>query len=278
MGRGDEVMALGQAEAHWLDTGTPALIVGADGRPRWDDVWAGHPAVLHPDRAASAAARIANGPGARPYIAGWQTADGQPRAIYSSWRARNHLATLCLSAGERAAGAALRARRGSYVVVEPHVKAGASPNKDWGRDRYQEVVRLLPDVRFVQLGVDGPWLQGVETVLTPTYRAACGILAAAEGYLGPEGGLHHAAAALRRPAVVIYGSFISPMTTGYPFHWNLTGMDALAATHAPCGRWAPCANCARALDSIRPEDVAEAVREMLHLEPAAPRGETTHAL
>lgn len=177
----------------------------------------------------------------------------------------------------------MRARLGPYVVVEPNVKVGASPNKDWGRDRYQEVVRSLPDVRFVQLGAhsDGPWLRGVESLLTPTYRAACGILAAAEGYLGPEGGLHHAAAALRRPAVVIYGSFISPMTTGYPFHWNLTGMDGLepAGRHAPCGRWAPCASCARALDSIQPEDVAEAVREMLHFEPVpVPRGDTTHAL
>lgn len=283
MGFGDEILALGQAQSVWERTGRRALIVGRDGRPRWSEVWDRHPAVVHPDHAEHGHERVVNGPHARPCIERWETDGGKPRAIYSGWRARDHIASLRMSYGEFSAGADLRARLGPYVVVEPHVKAGASPNKDWGIERYRVVRDLLSGVRFVQVGPenmpDRSWLlRGVDYVVTPTFRDACGVLASAAGYLGPEGGLHHAAAALRRPAVVIFGTFISPMNTGYPFHWNLTGLDAFSVGHAPCGRWAPCDNCARALDSIRPEDVAEAVGEMLQLEPNPPRGEVTHAL
>jgi hypothetical protein len=45
--------------------------------------------------------------------------------------------------------------------------------------------------------------------------------------ISPEGGLHHAAAALGVRAVVIFGGFISPATTGYELHTNLfTGGQA----------------------------------------------------
>ena len=36
-----------------------------------------------------------------------------------------------------------------------------------------------------------------------------------------EGGLHHAAAALGMPAVVLFGGMISPRNTGYDVHVNL---------------------------------------------------------
>ncbi len=85
------------------------------------------------------------------------------------------------------------------------------------------------------------------------------MLSHAQAYLGPEGGLHHAAAALRVRAVVIFGSFISPETTGYPFHANCYVADA----HAPCGRWGDCAGCRAAMDAISPELVARTLNHLL---------------
>lgn len=285
MGAGDELMAMGRAQEHYERTGQRVVVIDVYGNARWHEAWDAHPAIVHPDRAEHGHHRLLDAPFARPYITSWVKEPGGPRAIYNDWRVRDHLGRMHLRPEELRLGRELAAG-GPFAVVEPRVKRGASPNKDWGVARYQRLLALLPQVRFVQMGPeaepDPMWkLRGAQYVQTPSFRDACGVLAAAAGYVGPEGGMSHAAAALRRPAVVIFGSYVSPMTTGYPFHWNLTGMDGLAPAgrHAPCGRWAPCDDCARALASIRPEDVAEAVGEMLQIEPVpVPRGDTTHAL
>jgi ADP-heptose:LPS heptosyltransferase len=88
-------------------------------------------------------------------------------------------------------------------------------------------------------------------------RQASAVLAGAALLISPEGGLHHAAAALGLRAVVIFGGFISPATTGYDLHRNFfTGGQA-------CGMRLACAHCAEAMARITPEEVAAAAREQL---------------
>jgi len=70
-----------------------------------------------------------------------------------------------------------------------------------------------------------------------------------------EGGLHHAAAALGRPAVVIFGHFIDPEVTGYHGHKNLRG-----GAVGMCGSWSSCPECVRAMEAITPEVVVDAWR------------------
>ena len=207
MGYGDELMAMGEAESIRRATGARVLIVDQNGAPRWSPVWENHPAVARSEKELHRA-RLTNCPGHRPYIKEWVTADGAAMAIYSDWRSRDNLGHLVLSPAETDLGLELRSKIGPFIVIEPHVRKNASPNKDWGFDRYQELVRKLPDLRFVQLGEDSRPLEGVLRVRTASFRDACGVLAQAEAYVGPEGGMHHAAAALRRPAAVIFGSFI----------------------------------------------------------------------
>jgi ADP-heptose:LPS heptosyltransferase len=60
-------------------------------------------------------------------------------------------------------------------------------------------------------------------------------LSRAIGYLGPEGGMHHASAAVGVPAVVIFGGYISPKVTGYEGHINL-----FTGTGLGCGNSQPC--------------------------------------
>lgn len=258
MGYGDELMALGEAESIYRATGARVLIVDRQGAPRWSPVWENHPAVA---RSADELhrTRLVNGPGCRPYIKEWTTADGAAMAVYSGWRSRDNLGHLVLSTAERDLGLELRAKTGPYVVIEPHVRGNASPNKDWGFERYQELVAKMPETRFVQLGADVRPLEGAVRVRTASFRDACGVLAQADAYVGPEGGLHHAAAALRRRAAVIFGSFISPETTGYSFHLNFFVGDQ----HAPCGRWAPCAACKAALERVLVADVVRGLRSVL---------------
>jgi len=97
---------------------------------------------------------------------------------------------------------------------------------------------------------------GAVTVTTATFREALGVLAAAALYVGVEG-LHHGAAAVGVPAVVLMGHFANVAAVGYPDHANL------AAPSGGCGRWARCPECAAWAAALEPEAVATAARGIL---------------
>jgi hypothetical protein len=148
------------------------------------------------------------------------------------------------------------------IIIEPTVKpmgACDGQNKQWPMDRYLAVAKALSRMgeRPMSLGADGiisyPELP---RLVTPTFREALLVLASAKLYIGPEGGLHHAAAALGIPAVVIFGGFNSPASTGYPWHANLT------AGGEPCGTIAACPHCAEAMRSISVDRVLLAALQM----------------
>jgi len=150
-----------------------------------------------------------------------------------------------------------------FILVEPNVKAVA-PNKQWPFNRYQALVNGLRadhhDVRVVQLVSNGQTLEGVETLRTPSFRQALAVLSNASLYVGPEGGLHHGAAALDVPAVVIFGGYIHPMTTGYATHTNI--YDPTGAE--PCGiAGRPCPHCQRVMNSISIDLVRRGVEQLL---------------
>lgn len=163
------------------------------------------------------------------------------------------------SAGEKQAGE--RAGKG-FVLIEPNVEAGkiGVVNKDWGFARYQKVTDLLrrDGHRIVQFryGKTGRMLQGAEAVGTKDFRDALSVLANASLYVGPEGGLHHGAAAVGIPAVVIFGSWIPPQVTGYDTHTNIASGKA-------CGSLSPCQHCRDALDAITVEQVYQAAKDHL---------------
>lgn len=247
MGIGDEIMAAGRAMKLSRRLGVPVRITNAQGQTRYHPVWEGNPYITLNDSAPP----LVDCGGHRAYIAYPFTADGHG---YTLWRARDEPARLYLNEaelefGDRVAGA------GDFVVIEPHIKAGANVNKRW--DRWQELVDMLPGVRFVQMGPPGtPMLRGVTPVVTPSFRAACGVLASARALVASEGGLHHAAAALGVRAVVIFGGSPSAKATGYDSHLNIGGDD-------PCGRWKPCRHCAEKMAAITPEIVAKSLQSIL---------------
>ena len=144
------------------------------------------------------------------------------------------------------------------VVIEPSVPSfkSVAPNKSWGSERYQEVARELFKAGHlvVQIVHSGSALRLDRAVPIPakTYRQAAAMLKRADLVICPEGGFHHAAAAVGTRAVVIFGGFIPPQVTGYDFHVNLIGN----ATHF-CGGLHPCNHCRSALDSITVKDVVD---------------------
>lgn len=151
-----------------------------------------------------------------------------------------------------------------FVLIESRVPEHKScaPNKIWPRDRYQQVADLLARQghRVIQFssGNRSTILRDVAYVRAGTFRDACAILAGACMYVGPEGGLHHAAAALGVPGVVLFGGFIPPSVTGYEIHKNLTGNSKEA-----CGSLYACKHCADAMRSISVDEVLQAVGERI---------------
>lgn len=150
-----------------------------------------------------------------------------------------------------------------FVVIEPNVPTWktVATNKQWPVDRYDQVALQLRiaghDV--VQFAYGQGWrIAAARQVKTDSFRLGLAVLARAALYIGPEGGLHHGAAAVGVPAVVLFGGFIPPQVTGYAMHTNLTG-GAEA-----CGSLSACPHCRAAMARISVEEVLAAAQS--HLE------------
>lgn len=248
MGWGDEIIVTGLARRMQRRDPRPVRVLDRKGRARWSDIWSGNPRLAAPGP--GVAQVLASGPGLRPYIA----RETATRWVWRDWVCP--VGEIHLTAGERAFATPFAGR----VLLEPNLKPGASPNKDWGWTRWQGLADALArqGQRVAQLAPPGArLLAGVDPIRTPSFRAACAVLAQARLAVLPEGGLHHAAAALGTPSIVIFGGYISPAQTGYPHQANLfTG-------GTPCGMRRPCRHCAQAMARITADAVLAEVRLLL---------------
>lgn len=273
MGFGDDIMALGQAQKLHRDCGMSVRIVGADGRHRWSELWAREKCIVRPGDGAtdeSRTVRMASGPGARPYIQRWDSWNGKPVSVFSGWRARDCRATWPVCEKDMSLVRDIRRDFGDYIVVEHEVRHPSSPNKSWWTEmKYakaaylvgaalQSLVGYRPTI--VQVGRPGRRvLPGAEHVPTQSFTDALAVMSGAIMFLGPEGGLHHAAAAVGTKAVVIFGHFASRWATGYAEHLSIGG-------EVGCGRWAPCSDCIRWMDELSPERVAREAADYMGTE------------
>lgn len=158
----------------------------------------------------------------------------------------------------------------NFVIIEPNteVHKSSAPNKQWPFDRYDEIARRMiragrQVVQFNHGARNRHIIPGARIISTPTFRHALSVMIQSDLFIGCEGGLHHAAAALGRPAVVLFGGFIPPSVTGYEFHANLTG-GAEA-----CGRLTACEHCRQAMLAISDDEVWAAAQAQLSGEKAS---------
>ncbi len=143
-----------------------------------------------------------------------------------------------------------------FIIVEPNVPdfKSVADNKRWPIERYRKVARYLRKGGYYvhQFAHGAHRLPDIPQMMSPSFRHAARILKNAALYIGPEGGLHHACAAVGTPAVVLFGGFIPPSVTGYDFHTNLTG-GAEA-----CGSLHNCEHCKEAMEAISVDEVHQA--------------------
>lgn len=247
VGAGDEIMVSGHVR-HMQAT-DPRKVRLDFGKRLWNAVWDHNPRIAKQDENGDFQVYHPRPNGLRPYCSQktfdkWVWADYKP-----------HVGEIYLQPEE----IAFAEQFSPDVVIEPNIKGKASPNKDWGLDRWVQLVATMKDhgMRAVQLGPVGTRrILGAAFIETPTFRQACAVLARARGAVLHEGGMHHAAAAVGLRAVVIYGGYISPKQTGYEMHSNLFTGDA------PCGMRIPCRHCKRAMGAITPEMVMAELRKL----------------
>jgi hypothetical protein len=243
MGWGDELMAAGQARSVHERTGKRVEIVDRWGQRRTHAMWLGNPKIARLDEKGDFE-KVVNGGNCRPYHLG---KNDQRWVFNPDFRATP--GEIYFTEAEQEFAAAHPPR----IVISATLKAKASPNKQWGRKRWVEFVRLAREAghRLVELGEkNDARLPGAGFIPTPDFRTACAVLARAPAYVGHEGGLHHAAAALGVPGVVIFGGFTPVELTGYELHRNL-GVGIEKA----CGMRLRCGHCENEMAKIEPAKV-----------------------
>lgn len=249
MGWGDELMASGDAREAHERTGRRVEILDRYGVRRSHAMWLGNPRIVKPGEKGDFVPVVSGG-NCRPYH----------RAKYSDrWVFNPDFRAIPGEIYFTEEELEFGARHSPGIVIEPTLKAKASPNKQWGWERWRQFADLARGLDLVQLGAAGaPRLPGVRFIETPDFRRACAVLARAAAYVGHEGGLHHAAAALGVPGVVIFGGFTPVELTGYAIHRNL-GVGIKGA----CGRRTPCEHCAAEMARIAPERVLAELEDVL---------------
>lgn len=243
-------MASADARFYYKKHGLPVVFANPkSGKPQWSEVFKGNPKILKdPAPGQKCVVDRNHGAGHRPYHKGY---DGEKLQFDWNYDFKAEPGELFLSKEERAVGIP------GAVIIEPNTKnADLSRNKAWPWERWQALVDRTP-LPWVQLGDrESPTLKGVTRVSTKHFRDALGWLEKASLLVTTDGALHHAAAALGRPAVVLWGGLVPPSMLGYDAHRNIS--------HAKdwCGLNKPCDHCRNAMESISVDEVREAILEM----------------
>jgi hypothetical protein len=246
MGLGDWLMASGDAKEANERTGKKVKL--GDGSRMFTDiqVFSNNPRMAL--KLDTDVVWVNNYPGSRPYLKGTNKGkllfndDYKPKVgeIYFSHEEQKDIDKI----------------DGDYIVVEPNVKKiyAHTVNKAWhGWDEL-----LKHDLPWIQLG-DVSVNRYTNWKETATFRDALKVLSKAKLFVGTDGGLHHAAAALGIPSVVIWTGFTSPRHLGYDTHRNIHDGSE------PCGTYdSVCQHCLLKSKAITVEQVLDAVNTEWH--------------
>lgn len=167
---------------------------------------------------------------------------------------------------------AMRLLRGRGVADRPFIVIEPATNRDWfgdlrawPLDRWQQLIDALctayPEMPILRVGVGKVDLKGVVDLGdTTSFREAASIISRAALFVGTEGGLMHAAAAVDAPSVIIWGGVTRPDFAGYPDR-HVILFNELSCTH--CGFRETCPHDAACIKGITPAFAIRAVKDAL---------------
>jgi len=273
MGLGDDLMWLGEAAEVYKEHKDVVIHDGTE----YSVMWKGHDWIVPPDytgpKKKMLVPRKPNGN--RWYIKGWESTrivwkNYQPKpAPYKILDSELKVAESVLEANGIQPG-------DPFVILNPDTKnTTLSTNKDWGIDNWQTLTNLLyKRIKVVRVKPAGPiqdrsghvdynqkLLDNAVNIMQDDVRISFAIMSLSKLIVTGEGGVHHFAAAINKPAFVIYGGPATPDQTGY------TGRNQTYYVYddpkTPCGSRVPCNHCKEAMAAIKPHLIYMDVLEEL---------------
>jgi ADP-heptose:LPS heptosyltransferase len=253
MGHGDDLLAVGESWRLHQTTGKRVVIGRSLDEPRNSPMHENVPWLAGPGE--KDAVLLRSYPGNRPHLD--YTAKGFDR-IVEGWSPPTP--RLFFTEEERlAAECAYQGLGEPDVALEPHVKGSHSgENKAWPWERWNDLSLALDELGCRALQLSDPKqkrsLAGCRRAYLPL-RVALATLQLIPILVTTDGLLHHAAAAVGTPAVVLWGGRMDPERLGYPWHTNIYR----PGPGSPCGsRKERCLHCKACMESITVEEVVEA--------------------
>jgi ADP-heptose:LPS heptosyltransferase len=157
------------------------------------------------------------------------------------------------------------------IAIAPWGKGSVVlPNKLYPDDQWLELGHLLtstfPSVLHLGTKKEGPLIKGALDFRDLGFRATASLLRRCDLLVTHVGGVMHLAAAVRTPAVVLYGAAEHPAISGYPWNRNLY----VPIECGPCWSREPCAHhsCMR---QLTPQRVIGEIACALAAERSSPR-------
>jgi ADP-heptose:LPS heptosyltransferase len=149
--------------------------------------------------------------------------------------------------------------------ISLHVSSSSLRYKDWPLERWEELVRRLPECTFIQLGETRD--PGVPSTIDvrgmTTVREAVAVVKHTRCFVGIDSFFNHASIAVGTPGVVLFGPS-TPVVWGHAGNTNLyAGVEC-----SPCVDTIdknPCPFARRCMTAIGVDEVEAAVRRILGL-------------
>lgn len=238
MGLGDWIMAT--ADARDANEKYGVRVVFGDGKTKyWSEVFENNPRIAKELKRNERFAWVRNCPGHRPYI---KQVLKDRYIFHDDFKARP---------GELY----VDREPNGFVLIEPNVKLDykLGSNKDWGFSNWEILAAELTKrgIEWRQMGSDN-YIDRSRAIRTKSFMHAVKILAGAKLIITTDGALHHAAAALNIPAIVLWGGVAHPRNLGYDNQINIHHGDE------PCGSHSvDCPHCRKAMQKITVDEVLD---------------------
>ena len=273
MGYGDEIMATGFARLIKLENEDSQVVIGDEKRQigTISKVFLGNPYISHPQKLIKEKKVIwvNHSRFFRPYINYKETTEKKyawnsnhkaiPGNLFFSKdekeKASNDLLTILKKWNEKFQTKPKKIiffensfRVSKFDFQKDRDEAIYRYNKHLPNEKLIQIINSLKEYLFVQSVHEDSYLINCENVFhyKSNFREACSLLNISELYFGTHGGLSHAAAALNKKGVVIFGGWIDPLVVGYSFHNNIyVDIDG-----SPCGSREICQHCKDCIKKI----------------------------
>ncbi len=150
-----------------------------------------------------------------------------------------------------------------YIVIEPHSKGNYTPNRKYSFEKWQNVVDSLKDkIQFVQIGA--PRSESLENVVSLvgkiSFREAALVIESSQLFVSTEGGLGHAANAVKKKSLIVLTGYQGYDMVAYPGNINVN-----IASHGPCGLKVECGKCQKDVLNHDETEIIEIIKKELEL-------------